>query len=160
MKTSIIAMALLVGTKLSAQSAGSPLKLEFHHATASVADMSRAIKWYEDKLGFKVILHKQLNADVDLAWLIIPGFRIDLIKYRGSTRPAPQENHLSTQGWAHIVFAVKDVDKAYAALKAKGVDLPEPVVTIDELHIRTSHFPDSEGNWLEIYQDVPASKKK
>lgn len=157
---SIAAAAIFGAGALTAQSnSANPLNLHFHHATASVADMNRAIKWYEEKLGFKVILHKRLDADTDLAWLVIPGFRIDLIQYRGSTRGPIPANHLSTQGWAHIVFSVPNVDKAYAALKARGVNLPEPLVTLDNLHIRTSHFPDSEGNWLEIYEDVPAKKK-
>jgi catechol 2,3-dioxygenase-like lactoylglutathione lyase family enzyme len=165
MKAAVFAVAALSAMRLSAQSAGgsaasAPLNLEFHHATASVANMSRAIKWYEEKLGFKVTLHKQLDANTDLAWLVIPGFRVDLIQYKGSSRGTVPINHLSTQGWAHIVFAVPNVDRAYEMLKARGVSLPEPVVTLNELHIRTSHFPDSEGNWLEIYQDVPASSSK
>jgi hypothetical protein len=74
-------------------------------------------------------------------------------------RPLPQERML-VQGWGHIVFAVPDVDRAYAIPKARGVVLPEPLATNEVLHIRTSHFRDSEGNWLEAYQDISAPKGK
>ena len=141
------------------QSASDPLELKPSHATASVGNLDRAIKWYTEKLGFKVARHDQSNPDRQVAWLTIPGYRIDLIQSKGSEkRPVPQDR-MMIQGWAHIVFAVPDVDRAYAILKIRGVVLPEPVTTNETLHIRTSHFPDSEGNWLEIYQDVPASAK-
>jgi hypothetical protein len=50
------------------------------------------------------------------------------------------------QSWGHLVPSVPDVDRAWAILRARGVDLPEPVATNAQLHIKTSHFPDSEGN--------------
>ena len=119
-----------------------------------MANIDRAIKWYTEKLGFKLLRHDKTNPDRQVAWLTIPGYRIDLIQSKGSVmRPLPKDR-MMVQGWGHIVFAVPDVDRAYAILKARGVVLPEPVATNAVMHIRTSHFPDSEGNWLEIYQDL------
>lgn len=155
-KAGLFLAALL---SLCAQSASDPLDLKPSHATASVGNLDRAIKWYTEKLGFKVARHDKSNPDRQVAWLTIPGYRIDLIQLKGSEkRPVPKDRMMA-QGWAHIVFAVPDVDRTYAILKARGVVLPEPVATNEVLHIRTSHFPDSEGNWLEIYQDVPAAAK-
>lgn len=68
------------------------------------------------------------------------------------------KDHMMVQSWGHIVFSVPDVDRAHAILAKRGVDLPEPAVTNEPLHIRTFHFPDSEGNWLEIYRDVDGPK--
>lgn len=104
MKASFPAILALAASALSAQTPGNPIQLEFHHATASVADMNRAIKWYTEKLGFKVTLHKRLNQDVDLAWLVIPGFRVDLIQFRNSTRPAASQSSGDPGLGAHRFF--------------------------------------------------------
>jgi catechol 2,3-dioxygenase-like lactoylglutathione lyase family enzyme len=150
----ILAAALFAAGTLSAQSASDPLELKPNHAAASVGNLDRAVKWYVEKLGFKVAMRRKMSEDFEIAWLTIPGYRIDLIQLKGSAKPPTPKDHMMQQGWGHIVFAVPDVDKAYAILKARGVELPEPVSTNEQLRIRTSHFPDSEGNWLEIYQDL------
>ena len=153
---------LAIGTSaftLSAQSPVEPLQLSLHHATASVGNLDRAVKWYQDKLGFKVALRRKLDANTEIAWMTMPGNRIDLIERKGSAKVPDQKDHVMNQGWAHIVFSVPDADRAYAILKARGVNLPEPVSTNETLHIRTSHFPDGEGNWLEIYQDLTAQQQ-
>jgi catechol 2,3-dioxygenase-like lactoylglutathione lyase family enzyme len=157
MKALILAAGLLTAPWLWGQSANDPLELKPHHAAASVGDLNRAVKWYEEKLGFKLILRKQQSAEREIAWLTIPGYRIDLIQLKGSLKRPETKDHVMVQGWGHVVFSVPNVNRTYAILKARGVQFPEPVATNEALHIRTCHFPDSEGNWLEIYQDVPAS---
>ena len=64
------------------------------------------------------------------------------------------------QGWGHIAFSVPNADRAYAILKSRGVELPEPVSTNTALSIKSSQFPDSEGNWIEIYEDLSTGAKK
>jgi catechol 2,3-dioxygenase-like lactoylglutathione lyase family enzyme len=156
----ISVVGIWVPLGLSAQSATDPLELTLHHATASVSDLNRAVKWYQEKLGFKMVLRRKLDENSEIAWMTMPGNRVDLIQRNGSSKGPASKDHLTTQGWAHIVFSVADADRAYAILKARGVNLPEPVSTNATLHIKTSHFPDSEGNWLEIYQDMSSQPKK
>jgi catechol 2,3-dioxygenase-like lactoylglutathione lyase family enzyme len=163
MKILISALISTVGVwapiGLSAQSAAETLDLKLHHATASVGDLNRAVKWYQEKLGFKMVMRRKLDATSEIAWMTMPGNRIDLIQHHGASKGPALKDHLMAQGWAHIVFSVADADRAYAILKARGVNLPEPVSTNQALHIKTSHFPDSEGNWLEIYQDMSSPPK-
>jgi catechol 2,3-dioxygenase-like lactoylglutathione lyase family enzyme len=155
-----LAASVFVAVPLAAQSASDPLELKPHHAAASVANLDRAVKWYTEKLGFKVAMRRKIDAEREIAWLTIPGYRIDLIQVKGSAPHPPVKDHMMVQGWGHIVFVVPSVDRAYGILKARGVDLPEAPTTNEALHIRASHFPDSEGNWLEIYQDLPVAAKK
>jgi catechol 2,3-dioxygenase-like lactoylglutathione lyase family enzyme len=157
-KTQLLAAAFSLifpwAVALAADSGGEALVLTPHHITASVADLDRAVKWYQEKLGFKVLLRQKQNANSQIAWLTIPGYRIDLIQRKGSVERPKTADHMMVQGWGHVVFSVPNVDRAYAILKARGVELPEAPSNNDALHIRTCHFPDSEGNWLEIYQDL------
>jgi catechol 2,3-dioxygenase-like lactoylglutathione lyase family enzyme len=161
MRTLTVFLALIgAAVPLRAQALQQPIDLTLHHATASVGDLDRAIKWYQEKLGFKLQMRRRLNPDAEIAWMVGPGVRVDLIQRKGSAKPAGVKDHMLTQGWAHIVFAVADADKAYAILKARGVNLPEPVSVNPMLHIKTTHFPDSEGNWLELNQDLGTSPDK
>jgi catechol 2,3-dioxygenase-like lactoylglutathione lyase family enzyme len=160
MQRFILAVGFLAAFRLSAQPAVEPLDMRLHHATASVGDLNRAIKWYQEKLGFKVAMRRKLGEDGEIAWMTTPTLRIDLIQRKGSAKGPTSKDHMLVQGWGHIVFAVPDADRAYAILKSRGVELPEPVATNETLHIKSALFPDSEGNWLEIYQDLGAPAKK
>ena len=156
----LFAACLSAALPLSAQSASDPLELKPHHAAASVGNLDRAVKWYTEKLGFKVATRRRIDAEREIAWMTIPGYRIDLLQVKGSAPHPPVKDHMLVQGWGHIVFGVTSVDRTYAILKARGVELPETPTSNEELHLRAFHFPDSEGNWLEIYQDLPAAAKK
>jgi catechol 2,3-dioxygenase-like lactoylglutathione lyase family enzyme len=158
-RTSILAFGLLAALRLSGQSAPGPLELTSHHATASVSDLNRAVKWYQEKLDFKIEVRRKLDSDTEMVSMTNSGYRIDLLHRNGSSRgPAPKD-HLLAQGWAHIVFSVADADRIYAILKARGVNLPEPVATDPVFHAKYTHFPDSEGNWLALYQESAPEKK-
>ncbi|MBD2463629.1 VOC family protein [Oscillatoria sp. FACHB-1407] len=136
----------------------SPVSLEIHHMTVSVADVEAASQWYSEKLGFtetkRVVLD---NGNVQIAWMEIPGFRIDLAQVQGSGRPEEQNalppQHMLSQGWRHLAFAVDDVDRAYEALSDRGVEFISPPATYDPPGIRIVYFKDIDGNILELYSD-------
>ena len=159
-RVSLFAASVFATCALSAQTPDDPLKLTSHHATASVGDLNRAIKWYQDKLGFKMAQRRALDPNTEIAIMTVPGYRVDLLQRKGSSRASAPKDHLFAQGWAHIVFSVADADKAYATLKARGVDLPEPLTNDTVFHAKYTHFPDSEGNWMAIYQEVVTPKTK
>jgi catechol 2,3-dioxygenase-like lactoylglutathione lyase family enzyme len=159
-RTFVLALGLVAALRLSGQSATDPLVLTSRHATASVSDLNRAVKWYREKLDFKVEVRRKLDADTEMVRMTNSTYRIDLLHRNGSARGPVPKDHLSAQGWAHIVFSVADADRTYAILKARGVDLPEPVATDPVFHAKYTHFPDSEGNWLALYQESAVPGKK
>lgn len=73
--------------------------------------------------------------------MVMPGFRIDLIKYMGSTRPTPVDLVYLRQGWIHVVFRVQDLTKALAELQA--------------LHVNPDIQRDNDGKPIQIILHDP-----
>jgi catechol 2,3-dioxygenase-like lactoylglutathione lyase family enzyme len=144
-----------------AQSTQNPLQLKPHHATAAVADLDRAIRWYEQMLGFKVVNRGERPngmrfADLELAAppshdgaSTGPLFGIGLVQNPATPSPSTSA---ARSGWIHIVFSVPEPARAFATLKARGADItvrgnPAPAqVTTFLLH-------DIDGNEIEIVQE-------
>jgi catechol 2,3-dioxygenase-like lactoylglutathione lyase family enzyme len=126
-----------------------PLRLKPHHATAAVADIDRAVRWYQQILGFAVVNRGERPNGTRFADLEIPGFGIGLVQNVGQ---APPSTGAPRSGWVHIVFSVSDPAAAYATLKMRGADVSvrgnpaPPQITTFLLH-------DSEGNEIEIVKD-------
>jgi catechol 2,3-dioxygenase-like lactoylglutathione lyase family enzyme len=123
-----------------------------HHATLSVENLDRVAAWYESVLGFKLSHLSDTNPDFVVANLAIPGYRIDLVKYKGSSRPAPVNPRYLQQGWIHVAFSVPDLPAAFKQLQSLNTD-----VTADKdangaptrviLH-------DPEGNEIELFKPL------
>jgi catechol 2,3-dioxygenase-like lactoylglutathione lyase family enzyme len=122
------------------------------HATLSVENIEREAQWYERVLGFKVYSKSEINPDFVNWHLVIPGYRIDLIKFKGSKRPPKGESVYLQQGWTHVVFHVENVADALSALQALHVEVD---VSKDNkgtpIQIR---IDDPEGNEIEIRRNL------
>jgi catechol 2,3-dioxygenase-like lactoylglutathione lyase family enzyme len=143
-----------------AQSTQNPLQLKPHHATAAVADLDRAIRWYEQMLGFKVVNRGERPNGMRFADLGIAApalrdgasagqvFGIGLVQNPATpSQPAPARS-----GWIHIVFSVPDPARAFATLKSSGADItvrgnPAPA------QITTFLLHDIDGNEIEIVRE-------
>lgn len=111
------------------------------HATLSVANVQREAAWYERVLGFKVFSKFDSNPDMIMWHMVIPGYRIDLIQYKGSTRPAPVDPVYLRQGWLHVVFHVANVAQAVKELQA--------------LHVKAEVNKDKQGDPIQILLHDP-----
>jgi len=150
--------ALLCGVAHAAQPAadaaqpGPVTGLVPDHATLSVENVEREAEWFERVLGFKPLSKSSTNPDFINWHLVIPGYRIDLVKFKGSTRPAPLGSPYLQQGWTHVVFHVEDVAAALKTLQALKVDV---VVGKDNqgtpIQLR---IHDPEGNEIEIRRNL------
>jgi len=143
-------LASLLAVVLPAVSAepANPLQLRAHHITAAVTDIERAVKWYQQVLGFRLVERGTRNGGAfQFAELEIPGFGVALVQLAGA-QAAPAGEKPMAPDWVHIVFAVPDPQSAYAELKSRGADVftrgpATPPITTFLLH-------DSEGNEIEI----------
>jgi methylmalonyl-CoA/ethylmalonyl-CoA epimerase len=147
---STVAVVLLFSS-LPAGQTPNQLELKPDHATAAVHDIDRAVRWYQEVLGFKVVNRGNWPNGMRFADLEIPGFGIGLVQ---NPDPASPAAGALRSGWVHIVFSVPDPPAAYATLKTRGADVsvrgnPAPA------QIATFLVHDSEGNEIEIVKRSP-----
>jgi catechol 2,3-dioxygenase-like lactoylglutathione lyase family enzyme len=150
---------LIMLTMLSRLAAGSsailttpenPLGLKPHHITAAVLDLDRAVKWYQDMLGFKLKDRgSRMNGAMQFAELTIPGFGVALVQMGPTVTAAPvaAPPHAAPR-WIHMVFSVADPGSLFKQLEARGA----AISTRDSPAARMRSFlvQDSEGNEVEI----------
>jgi len=133
-------------TALAPQQAENPLGLSIHHVTMGVASIDVQRKFYHDVLGFQIGLFRN-RPQYNHQQMHIPGFRLDMIEQKGSTRPTPTMS-TDKQGWLHVDFSAADPGAIYARLKALGVPVTSGRMDGDKLASMT--LTDPEGNRIEI----------
>lgn len=131
----------------TAAAASAPLKLRADHVTGTVSDMDRAVRWYQEVLGFHVD-QRGTRGQLKFAEMSIPGFGVALVQPPGTIQPRPAGARGAE--WTYLVFTVADVPATCATLKARGANA----------HTRDGSpfsdyciFEDTEGNQLEIMQE-------
>ncbi len=125
------------------------LDLRPDHATVSVADIQTEKDWYTNKLGFVPVNHIQRGPDFEVWQMSLPGYRIDLVRAAGSSRPkAPTPLYLQ-QGWVHVVFTSPDLTRAYDFLHIAGTDVAGDKDASGKFVRLILHDP--EGNEIEIF---------
>src|SRR3990167_4468008 len=119
--------------------------IRLDHVAITVSDMERSLQFYRDRLG----LVQQSSHDLDgpvisrmagkdkvrmkVVRLICPEtpkVQIDLQQYL-EPRGKQSDSNLGDVANSHVSIEVKDIDKAYAELKAKGVGFFSPPVEFD-----------------------------
>ena len=97
-------------------------------ALLQVFDMPTALRFYRDVLGFRVKDSNVPGDDCDWAYLEGGGAEVMLnTLYEPGTRPAaPDPARAQVHSDTILYFACPDVDAAYRALRAKGIDVDAP----------------------------------
>ena len=121
-----------------------------HHAAIICADYARSKRFYTEVLGLTVLAenHRPARMSWKLDLALPDGGRIELFSFPDAP---PRPNRPEAQGLRHLAFAVADVDRAKAALEARGVTV-EPVRVDEYTGRRFTFFADPDGLPLEIYE--------
>jgi catechol 2,3-dioxygenase-like lactoylglutathione lyase family enzyme len=127
-----------------------PLGLAPDHATISVADLAKERDWCIRVLGFKEMNHIERGSDFAISQMTIPGYRIDLVWQRGSSRSKRASGDFE-QGWRHIVFRTSIIDQDYKRLVAQQADVTAERDSKSAITRLLVHDP--EGNEFEIFPD-------
>lgn len=129
--------------------------LHIFNVAISVPNIDETVKWYEDKLGFKLQNRRKVSTGIEIALIEKNGFSIDLIRIANSknVEGSPQEppNHLLVQGLRNLVFWVDDLKTTDAQLKSKGVQLIWESKYIPEIKTSVTNFRDNNGNLIAIW---------
>lgn len=106
-----------------------------------VQDTDRAIKFYTEVLGLELYRRQDRYSILKLnnTW-------VGLLNEKFETEPVIRGNNCVP------VFKVDDLDHQYSRLKELGVKFETEITTLPD--VKLFQFQDSEGNILEMYQEL------
>ena len=144
---------------------------ELHHASITVGDLERSIKFYRDVLGLSFWFPLEYSRggtlakitgmpDVQMkgAFLRLGDFRLELWQY---LYPKGKKTPLRTcdVGSSHLAFLVDNIREVYHDLLAKNVKFrSEPQIQTEPgpgKDTRSLYFEDPDGNTLELVELPP-----
>lgn len=114
----------------------------------NVKDIDRAVAFYRDRLGMKLLF----SAPPNLAFFDCDGIRLML-----SPPPKPEFDHPSSI----IYFKVDDIQQAHTSLAERGVQFEEKpsfVADMGTYDLWLASFRDSENNLLALMGHLPKGK--
>lgn len=107
-----------------------------------VRDQDRALAFYTEKLGFRVLTDQQFSEQQRWIELTIPGAETGIVLFT----PDGHEDRIGT--FVNTSWEVDNIDKTYADLTAKGVEFDKPP---QKQHWGTfAIMKDSEGNKIVL----------
>ena len=140
----------------------------------TVGDLDRSVRFFVDTLGFtRVAEWEEQGADyehvygvfgarVRVARLALGAEAIELRQFLAPQgRPIPADSRSNDRWFQHIAIIVSDMDRAYAALRARGVAHAStgpqtlPDWNKDAGGIAAFYFRDPDGHNLEVLQFPP-----
>ena len=107
-----------------------PIKVEGSAPLIQVFDMPRSVAFYRDVLGFTVVNQSSPGDDFDWGLLRLDDAKVMLnTAYEKEYRPgAPDPARIAAHEDTALFLSCRDVDGAYAQLKARGLHLEKPKV--------------------------------
>lgn len=105
-------------------------------------DMEKAIRWYQDVLGFSLIYKMD-----EMAWCEMKT-PVEGVSLGMSEVESPE-----VKGGATLTFGVKDIDAARAKLEKRDVRFDGATVTIPDA-VKLATFFDPDGNKLMLFQSL------
>ena len=138
-----------------------------NHTSFTVSNLDRSISFFTEVLGFRVTSHEPRDpamiqamtgidgADIDVAYLQMPGHALELIEYKGPADRGQVECRVCDVGAAHIAFDVEDVQAVIDRGAQYGVQLMGNVLDVTggpNKGARAAYLRDSDGVTMEFLQ--------
>ena len=146
------------------------------HIGITVRDMDKAVEFYRDTLGLKVVGDVTIQGDEASTVTQVPGTKLRAVylRYEDDPKGPPIEllhfiepkgdngkpyPGLANPGITEVAFWVKDIEKTYQELQAKGVDFYSAPQLFDldgegYGKVKVVYFRDLDGTTLELLQNV------
>lgn len=132
-----------------------------HHVGISVSDLTDAIKWYEEMLGFSLTDRVYVDhINCEIAMMENGNFQLELFGHR-NTKPLPDDRRhpdddMVTQGTKHLCLQVCGLDEFVNELREKGVRIISGPGTFGPN--RFYYICDNSGVLIELNEPVSEAK--
>ncbi len=136
---------------------------DFSHVTVRVSDLQRALAFYRDGLGLRVIFDVKLEgAGLDavtgtpgasgrMVGLVVPGSGKVCIELLGFERPKSERGPQGRfTGYANLSLSVDDLAAAYAACVARGLRPLQPPIEVGG--VKMFFLADPDGTPIELIE--------
>lgn len=130
-------------------------RLQLNNLALAVADLPRAIDWYQRVLGFAVEERGHFEpVAADFAMLVGAGIRLELVASRRATLRevdrTPPPRHLQVLGWKALVLQCDDLAALGEHLRTEGAELLWEAQPLNESRSSTL-LRDPEGNLINVF---------
>ncbi|MDJ1481948.1 VOC family protein [Cytophagaceae bacterium YF14B1] len=125
------------------------------HVALRAADYAGIVKWYQEKLDFRIIQEWPLG-DLQLAFLAPPNDDNFCVEILGGGQPFPQPDYtdlnesLQPAGYHHFCLEVLNIDQTVAELRRRGVNVLGEPFDFPTISKRMAFFADPYGNLIEL----------
>jgi methylmalonyl-CoA epimerase len=97
---------------------------DVHHLGHAVGDLEEAVRFYEVNLGAVAGEPEEVpHQGVRVVMLRVGDSRVELLRPTGPDSPVGRFLEKRGEGLHHVAFRVRDIEKALAELKERGVEL-------------------------------------
>jgi len=125
----------------------------------SVSDIAASARWYEDKLGLKIIAKPPRSGPADVMVLEGNGLIVELIQHdeavpRDRLLPAV-DDAFRVHGYFKAGLIVKDFDATLAALRTRGVEIAYGPYPAREGQRANVIIRDNAGNLIQFFGSAP-----
>lgn len=137
---------------------------EIRHAGIVVSDMDKALEFYCDLLGLKIVNDFTEESDHINAILGFSGIRLRIVKLTIDNKMLielfqflnPKKSSISPPIWnigcSHIAFSVDDIDKEFEKLSKNGVRFNCPPCISPDGYAKYTYCQDPDGTNIELVE--------
>lgn len=126
------------------------------HIGIAVNNLEEAIRFYEDKLGFKCYSIEEVKEQkVKTAFFMVGQTKIELLESTDPEGPIGKFIEKKGEGIHHMAFAVKEIENQLTELESNGVQLIDktPRKGAEGLDIAFLHPKSTKGVLMEICEN-------
>jgi lactoylglutathione lyase len=133
------------------------MKMKIDHFAYEVSDLEASIRFYVEKLGFKIQFDKMVDGKEHEAFAILEmdGGKLELIQALSETNGSKPFEPLTVRPHAcpHLALQVEDFDRTLAMLAAQGIPILHGPLEVPGV-VKWLYVCDPDRNVIEFCQDL------
>ncbi|MGI0073213.1 MAG: VOC family protein [Nitrosotalea sp.] len=138
------------------------------HIGLVVADIEKALEFYQDLLGLKIqgttdekgdfINQLFANESVELKTIKLSAddnaTRIELLEFANSKSNINKKTELFGSGFTHVALTINNLDETYLRLREAGIQFNCPPKLSPNGKLKVTFCRDFEGNYIELIEEI------